>query len=389
MADKKIISLRKIRNTKMLKKIFRFARIPVVALAVIAALFLSVRLMGNVAVSNITDGIRQAKTVFSKSEGYPYSLEAFNLRKVEPIGGGPLIIYNDSSLVLNASGDEIFQTQLDYADSKVITKNGRALIYSNSSNTAVLQSKTENLGSVSADSTIVAADLSQNGTTAVTCSSEEHQSILSVYNSRFKKIFQWNCSKERIADISLSGNGKRVVVAAVGADNAEIYTRIIVFNIRSSEPIADIRYGGTLFMKVVYTADNRIIAVGDNRTVVLNKKGEAIDELVYSEDSLLAVCADDSGNTVVCYEEFGGAKTGIVRFSKSGKKTCSISIEGIPDCVSAQGERTAVAIGNEITIYSARGKETKKIETQVTPKQIFFCSGTVYTVEGGAIYKYS
>ena len=389
MADKKIISLRKIRNTQMLKKIFRFAKIPVVALAVAAALFLSVRLMGNVAVSNITDGIRQAKTVFTKSEGYPYSLEAFNLRKVEPVGGGPLIVYNDSSLVLNASGDEIFRTQLAYADSKVITKNGRALIYSNSSDEAILQSKTEKLGSVSAESPIVAADLAKNGTMAVTCSSEEHQSILSVYNSRFKKIFQWNCSKERIADISLSGNGKRVVVAAVGAEDAEIYTRIIVFYIRSSEPIADVRYSGTLFMKVVYTADNRIIAAGDNRTVVLNKKGEVIDELVYSEDSILAVCADDSGNTVVCYEEFGGAKTGIVRFSKSGKKTCSVSIDGIPDCVSAQGERTAVAIGNEITIYSARGKETKKIETEVTPKQIFFCSGTVYTVEGGAIYKYS
>ena len=389
MADKKIVSLRKIRNTKMLKKIFKYAKIPVVALAVIAALFLSVRLMGNVAVSNITDGIRQAKTVFSKSEGYPYSLEAFNLRKVEPIGGGPMIVYNDSSLVLNASGDEIFRSQLSYADAKVITKNGRALVYGHSSNEAILQSKTEKLGSISADSSIIAADLAKNGTMAVTCSSEEHQSILSVYNNRFKKIFQWNCSKERIADIALSGNGKRVVVAAVGADNAEIYTRIVVFNIRSSEPIADVKYSGTLFMKVVYTADNKIIAVGDNRTAVMNKKGEAIDELVYSEDSILAVCADDSGNTVVCYEEFGGAKTGIVRFSKSGKRTCTISVEGTPDCVSAQGERTAVAIGNEITVYSARGKATKKIETEATPKQIFFCSGTVYTVEGGAIYKYS
>ncbi len=389
MADKKIISLQKIRNTQTLKKVIKMLRIPVVVLVVVMAVFLSARLMGNVAVSNITDGIRQSKTLFSKSTGYPYSLEAFNLRKVEPIGGGPLIVYNGSSHVLNASGDEIFNTDLSYADTKVITKNGRALFYSNSSNEAVLQSKTEILGSIAVPAPVVAADLAENGGMAVSHSSEEHQSILNVYNSRFKKIFQWNCSKERIADISLSGNGKHVAVAAVGADNAEIYTRIIVFNVGSPEPIADVRYNGTLFMRVVYTSSNKIIAAGDNRTVVMNKKGKVLDELVYSEDSIIAVCADDSGNTVVCYEEFGGAKTGIVRFSANGKRTCSIVTDGIPDSVSAQGDRTAVAIGNEIMIYSAKGKHTKTIETEQIPAQIFFCSGTVYTVEGGAIHKYS
>lgn len=388
MADKKIISLQKIRNTKTLKKVFKIIRIPIVVLAVAAALFLSARLMGNVAVSNITDGIRQVKTVFTKSEGYPYSLEAFNLLKVAPIGGGPLVVYNDSSLVLNASGDEIFSMNLDYADSKVITRNGRALVYSNSSNEVILQSKTEKLGSVSEDSPVIAVALAENGGFATSHSSEEHQSILSVYNNRFKKVFQWNCSKERIADIALSGNGKNVAVIAIGADNAEIYTRIIIFNIGSSEPKADLKYKGTLFLRVVYTASGKIIAAGDNRTVVLDKNGEAVDELIYSEDSILAVCVDDSGNTVVCYEEFGGSKTGIVRFARNGKRSCSIVIDGIPDCVSAQGNRTAVAIGDEITVYSANGNEQKKIETAATPYQIFFCSGTVYTVEGGLIYKY-
>lgn len=388
MANKKIINLQKKRTALTAKKIFKFLKIPIVVLAVAAALFLSARLMGNVAVSNITDSIRQVKTVFSKSEGYPYFLEAFNLRKVVPIGGGPLIVYNDSSLVLNASGDEIFSSQLDYADSKVITKNGRALIYSTSSNEVVLQSKTETLGSITEDSPVIAAAFADNGSFATSHASEEHQSVLSVYNSRFKKVFQWNCSKERIADISLSGNGKNLAVIAIGAENAEIYTRLIIFNVGDEEPKADIKYSGTMFLKVVYTASNKIIAAGDNRTVVLNKNGEAVDELVYSEDSILAVCADDSGNTVVCYEEFGGSKTGVVRFSRSGKRTCSLTVDGIPDCVAAQGNRTALAFDDEIIVYSSNGKESKRIETSAAPSQVFFCSGTVYTVESGAIYKY-
>lgn len=387
MAEKKIISLQKKRNMVTAKKVIKIVKIPVVILAVAAALFLSARLMGNVAVSNITDGIRQVKTVFSKSEGYPYSLDTFNFQKADSVGSGVLAVYNDSTVVLNSSADELFNMQIK-PGSRVITQNGRALVYGTASNEVVLQSKTEKLGGVTEESAVVVAALADNGSFATSHASEKHQSILRVYNSRFKNVFQWNCSQERIADIALSSNGRNLAVAAVGAENAEIYTRIIVFNIGDSEPKADIKYSGTMFFDVVYTASGRIIAVGDNRTVVMNKKGETVDETVYSEDSILAVCSDDSGNTVVCYEEFGGSKTGIVRYSRSGKKTCSIVVDGIPDCVAAEGGRIAVASGNEIVVYSQNGNEVKRIDTENSVLQLIVSSGTVYAVESGAIHKY-
>ncbi len=388
MAEKKIIDLKKRRNAITVKKILKILRIPIVVLVVAAALFLSIRLVGDVAVSNITDSIRQVKTVFSKSEGYPYSLDTLNFRNVVPIGGGPLVIYDDSTLVMNSAADEVFSMQLGYSDSKAVTRNGRALIYSPSSNEVILQSKTEKLGSIKEETPVTVAALSEKGGFATSHAADENQSILTVYNNRFKKIFQWNCSQEFITDISLSGNGKRVAVAATGVENAEIYTRIILFDVKKTEPIADIKYGGTLFLRVIYTNSNRIIAVGDNKTVVHNKKGEVINELVYSEDSLISVCADDSGNTTVCYEEFGGSKTGIARYSSSGKKTCSIVVDGMPDCVAAHSGRIAVASGNNITVYSSNGKESKTIETESPVARIFICSGTVYTVEGGSIHKY-
>lgn len=388
MAEKKIINLAKKRNAKTAKKILKILRIPLVALVVAAALFLSIRLVGDVAVSNVTDGVRQIKTVFTKSKGYPYPLDTLNFRNVVSMGSGPLVIYDDSTLVMNSSADEVYTMQLGYADSKAVTRNGRALIYSPSSSEVILQSKTEKLGSITEEAPVTVVALSEKGGFATSHSANENQSILSVYNNRFKKIFQWNCSQEFITDISLSANGKRVAVAATGVENAEIYTRIIVFDVNKTEPVTDIRYGGTMFLRVFYTESDKIIAVGDNKTVVHNKKGEVVDELVYSEDSLISVCADDRGNTAVCYKEFGGSKTGIVRYSGSGKRTCSIVVDGMPDCMAASSGRIAVASGNSITVYSSNGKESKTIETESPVARMFICSGTVYTVEGGSVYKY-
>ncbi|MBO5410789.1 MAG: hypothetical protein J6A60_05965, partial [Clostridia bacterium] len=85
--SEKIINLKKKKNEINIKKLLRFMKIPAVVLVVLVALFLSIRLMGNVAVSNITDGLRQVKTVFSRSPGYPYSLENKELSRLESING--------------------------------------------------------------------------------------------------------------------------------------------------------------------------------------------------------------------------------------------------------------------------------------------------------------
>lgn len=388
MANKKVVKLSKQRKKKTTKKILKFASVPIAILVVLSALFLSARLMGNVAVSNITDTVREIKTVFTKGEGYPYALDALMFRKATAIGSKPLVIYEDASVVLSSSASKMYSNQLVSGDSKVVSKNGRALIYSNTSNKVTLQSRSEVLGTIEEEGSVVTADLSKSGCVATSYTTTEKQSVLKVYDRYFKNQFQWESSQEYISSIALSKNGKNVVIAEVGTENAEIFTKIILFNINAKEPVAELRYDGTLFLKLIYTDSNKIIAVGDNKTVIFDKKGKVVEELVYSEDSIISANCDDMGDTVICYKEFGGSKTAIVRYSKSGKKTFSVVTDGVPDCVAVYGSKTAVASGNEIVIYSSKGEESEKIETANPVTDMFWCSGTLYTVENGHICRY-
>lgn len=388
MANKKVVKLSKQRKKKTTKKILKFASVPIAILVVLSALFLSARLMGNVAVSNITDTVREIKTVFTKGEGYPYALDALMFRKATAIGSKPLVIYEDASVVLSSSASKMYSNQLVSGDSKVVSKNGRALIYSNTSNKVTLQSRSEVLGTIEEEGSVVTADLSKSGCVATSYTTTEKQSVLKVYDRYFKNQFQWESSQEYISSIALSKNGKNVVIAEVGTENAEIFTKIILFNINAKEPVAELRYDGTLFLKLIYTDSNKIIAVGDNKTVIFDKKGKVLEELVYSEDSIISANCDDMGDTVICYKEFGGSKTAIVRYSKSAKKTFSVVTDGVPDCVAVYGSKTAVASGNEIVIYSSKGEESEKIETANPVTDMFWCSGTLYTVENGHICRY-
>ena len=279
-------------------------------------------------------------------------------------------------------------TQLDSADSKIIGKNGRTLVYSDSSPVISLLSKTEVLGSVTEQSPVVTADLAENGSFACSNSSEKAQSVLTVYNNRFNVEFRWNCSGERISAIGLSSNGKKVAAAAVGTKNAEIYSRFLIFDTDETNPVADITYSGTFIYRIIYTNGNRIIAVGDNKTLVYNAKGEKLEEFTYTAESVSAICSDDNGNTVICLSEFGGAKTRIVVYKSNGKRSAEVIVNGAPGGIDIADNRIAVILGNDIVKLSYSGKELDRISANGSPVRVAVTSGSVYTVESGSICKY-
>ncbi len=388
MKEKKIIDLKKIRRNVNFKKMLRVLRIPIVAVAVIIAVFLSARLIGNVATSNATDNLRQIKSIFSKGDGFPYSLENQDVKKIDTIGERFLILSNDESLVLDSKAGELFKYQLGNVESKVVTANGRALVYSNGSNKVILQSKTEQLGSIEEDAAVATVALSKKGYFATSHLDKNGKSILTVYNRKFEKEFVWNCANERISAISLSDDGKTVAVIAIGVENAEIYSRVILFDVRDSEAIYDMKISGTLFLKVYCSSKNCVIAVGDNRTVVFGKNGEAADEVTYTENSISAIESDDKGNVAVCVSEFGGSKSSVTVFRKNGKKACSFSVDGETAGIDIGSGRIAVISGSEVVVFNFKGAEKKRIQTENVASKVFVVSGDIFTVENGLICKY-
>ncbi len=388
MADKKIIKFQRKKNKKLIKKIYRIVRIPVAVLAVVFALFLSAQMLGDVAVSNVSDVLRQLPYLFSHGSGFPYTVEDADNVNLELIGDSPAVISNGTLTVLSSTARKMCEIPLGFSNEKIIARGGRALIYSNNSSVAVISGKTEKVGEFTAESAIVAAALSKNGRTAFSFTSDEAQSVLAVYSQRNKEIFRWNCSKEYISALALSPNGRSVAVSAVGAENAQIYSRFIIFNIKKTVPEADVRLEASMILKLISGSHGRVIAVCDNRTVVFNKNGEILLELNYGDDSLISAVSDGKGNTLVCYKEGGGSKINAARISASGKLTCTVTVGEQPECTCIRAGRFVLVNGKTVTEYSSSGKERRKFETQEEPSEAVIASNCVYTVENSQLCKY-
>lgn len=388
MAENNIVNLNRERFWLLLKKILRVLRIPLIILAVLALLLLGVRLMGEVASSHLTDAAHDVRLLFSKGKGYPYTLEAYQTRHVTMIGRDPLILTRESCTVLDGSADTVQLTQLPCADSRVVVSNGRALVYSNTTGTLLLLSRSRQLLRQDEKNGVVTAALAANGAYATVTAGEKARSAVRVYNRRQALQFQWNCADERISSVALSRNGKQVALLAVGAENAEIYTRLLLFRTDGSTPLIDQKYPGTLLLRVVYTAADRLIAIGDNQTVALNRKGEKITELTYTSDSLNDIEVDDAGNVLLCYDALGGAKATVVRLNKQGKQTCSLTTEFAPTGYAVNGKGLALADGSKLTVYNAKGAEKRTMQADAEITQLLSAGSQIYTVENGVIRRY-
>ena len=388
MKNKKIIPLKKLRNKKNLKKFLSLLIVPAVLIVVGLAFLISARILGNVAVSNTIDGLRSVGTLFSDGEGFPYTLGEENISKIEMIGNRILILSEEKSTDLAYKAGKWFENQVTSPDAKVITQNGRAQIFSSGSDKVILHSKTEQLGTVTADGRVITATLGYNGWFATSHTGEESQSVLTVYNNHFEKEFQWNCSNERISAIALSKNGKKVAVAAIGVKDAEIYTRIIIFNTDETKAVKDAKYSGTMFLKLVWSNSDAIFAVGDDRMLVFDENGENTGTLAYGDQNLYSVKYDDKGNIAVCRTDLGGAKTYITVYNKDGTKACEKTFEGTVTDMDIDKNRFAVLKGGTITVNDLEGEEKETKTTESNATQLMLKSGKCYTVESGKICKY-
>ena len=388
MAEKKVVDFSKQKKKKTAIKILKKLRVPIALLLAVIIFFISFAAVGATRRSNLADVFKTLPSSFGDNLGYPYKEDELSLSRMLLVGDKPLVVTSTGVEVLSSTAATLLDLHLEWGDTKAISNNGRAFVFSNTSNKSYLISRTSVLDEFESDGPIITGTVNKKGCVAFANKVENAQCLVNIYSTKHVNTFAWECSEDYVSSLSLSSNGKKIVVAAIGAENAELYSRILLFKANGEDSEFDVKFPGTTILKVFYSSRNKIIAVGDNKTIILNSSGEQIDEIPYSDDSLFAVDSDKNGNVLLCYKEFGGSKVKIVRIPKSGKSNKSFDIDYLPDCVDLSSNRVLAAVDNEVSLYSFGGVVKKSYDCDGYVSEAYVTSNGIYTVENGTICKY-
>lgn len=388
MADNNSVDLKKEKNKVNAKNILKKLRIPIAILLVVIIAVSSYLLAGPVRRSNFADRFKAIPKTIGETSGYPYSEDELSLDRLMLIGDKPLIVTDDGIEVLSNGASLLQQLHLEWADTRAVSFNGRAFVYSNTSGKAYLISRTGVLETFNEESPIITGTVGKNGCVALSYSTESIQSVVKVYDTRQKLDFEWHCSKEFVSSMALSKSGDRLAVVAVGVDNAELYSRIILFKTDKTEPVFDIKTEGTTFLKVFVSPGGKIVAVGDNKSVILNSKGETLSEISYADDALCFLDNDVSGNVLICYKEFGGAKIKAAVIPSSGKEIKEIELGYMPQSADIRGSKIAFSNGNTVEVLTTSGVQKNVYECKSDVSTVLIGSSGIITLENGSVCKY-
>lgn len=341
--------------------------------------FTAAQKLGNITINTMTDSARNYVQSMGSGEGFPYSLNGKNVRDITINDSNLLLLFDDRTVLLTPTAKEIMPQEHKYSTPVMKSNGPKTVVYDLDSGRFRIQNGSEIVKEYELKNKIMAAAVGKKGNYAVGTYGDDVQSVLTVYSSTHKKVFEWNFKSERICDISLSENGKFAAVAVIYSNNGKISSRLYVFNFGSDKPVSKFDYESSVLVKVDYVNGSDIAVVGDNvRSYIKNGK-EKTDTKDFNSDTLHNYCISDDGRSALVLSKYGSSSlSSLTVYSDRNREQFSLNFDSEIEWVDCGEKYTAVLFGNEVKTYNKKGRQIGSISFSGEPVRVAVDGSKVY-----------
>lgn len=345
-------------NKKAVKKQENFikaAKAVCIILVVLILLFVAADRFGNITFSSVGDYFSGVISGAKSGDGYPYYFESSTAQNVEKMNSDLIVLTDDSTFVLDATAKKLSELQHSYSVPLISSRNGRAVMFDVGGYSYRVQSKTKILYEGTSEHKIITAAIGKDGSVALATRGDSSMSELTVYNKNQKEVFKWECAKEAIVAVDISDNGKRAAVSVLGAENGELYSKVIIFDFRYSEQISEYSYGSQTVSDVEFISSNNVLATGEEVFSIIDKTSKQDEDL--SLNKLSRVYTADNNTTVAVFSKYGSSSSKIIKvYSASGKLLFTADVNSNVRSVSCDGSYISVLTDRQLISFNKKGK---------------------------------
>ncbi len=362
-----------------------------IILVILMLLLLAANAFTGTTISGIGNALTGYMEKLSSGNGYPYDISSENLKNVYPSDSNIILLTDVYARILSPGAKMKLNVQHNYSAPVVDANGSRFIIYDrDSKHYRVVNGKTIS-DQMEAEGNILTCDMAGNGSFAVASRSAQTASTFTVYDRKFNEVFKWNSSSDHIIDVALTDNGKYVAVAALGAEKGEVYSKVLIFNVKSSEALGEFKFSGTAIADLHFTAREYLYITGDNMFTIIDKnKSEIKSQETFESGSLKFVSVGENGETAVMFSKYGSDNTGTVKYySYKGEESFAFDSKASIYAVAAGKNKFAVYYGDEIIVYNNKGEEKEKIKCTADYDKIFYAGSEIYLCRTGRIDTFS
>ena len=336
-------------NAARLVKARRTATVAVILIALASLAVAAVCYVGNLTLSQVFSSVTSAVGSLGGGGGYPYDVSSGKVTDMRSIDNKLAVLTSEKLVLLSQSAKPSFSVSHTYASPKMKIENGRLLLCDTVTGRYILCSHNAVIKQGDINSRIHCFAVGTGGLLAFAIPADGVSSKLGVYNEHGKKLFDFNCADEYIISAAFSLNGRYLAAAAIGSENAVLYSKIYIFDVKKFEQIEELTYKDTSVMEISRAANNFIAVCEDECILISDKKASRIK----IKGGTISHFAGSSGGTfAVAVSRYGSHDEADIKvFSSGGREKFTCEIPSNIELMDYDGTIVSVFCGND-TLYS-------------------------------------
>ena len=291
---------------------------------------------------------------------FPISFSGERLQKFVRTKDCFIAVCEQQYIIYDDSGEKLAAVPHGFGGPQINLAAGNAVLYEPDGNHITLIENKKEILQKSLMDTIIAADVSGDGTFCALTTDERYLSAFVAFDKNGREKFRYACADQFIA---VKLDGKKAVCAALRSQGGILQTVVTGLDFGKEEPAFVFTAENSLCLGI-YKLSNAWSLLCDNRVLFFDDNGKILKEYSLAEKPVAWAVSDAnnagaaaSGVIVVAVWEQGAYK--IILYSKDKEIGCS-AISDAPKAVAVTGKATYAVTAGDAYMFDRNGKEKRK-----------------------------
>lgn len=310
---------------------------------------------------------------------YPIAVSGSQTLSVVPMGNYYLHLTDTHFSAYSAAGKILFSEAHGYEKPVLSTSKGKTLLY----NQGGKQFSIYTLNGIQRDSEtkheIICGAISDSGTFAIVTYSESYASQVTVYNKRYKQIYEWYSAEDTINNVAISSSGRKIAVSTFNSSSGVFNSKINVINFKSATPEHTVAYENKIIYGLKSCNKSNFSVIKSNGVDTV--KWSNYKSQNYTDDYTISYFRNNSSvNIGVFSRERDKTDNKIVIFSKSGKVKRTVNYNGAINDIQVRGSNIYCINDSSVNVLDFDGNVKFSAEYGFGGKGISVLSANVVAV---------
>lgn len=326
------------------------------------------------------NGRFQSSFATDKSADFDVDINALKVYAFDRYDDGFMLLTENGVSFIDKNGKTVSGQQLVYSTLSCEANGNNFAFFDRGNQSYTLMKNNTVKSQKKIDNKIIDFAVSQKNNYAVVVR-DNTKSVLLGYDSRDEVIYQWDCPKGYITDVTINDSGSKVVASVLNSVNAVLSSKVYILDFEYDTAYAEFEYAGETVLGTKFLSDKKILVLTDKNIYRINAKEQ---EIIYSYGaSDIAYSSFSDKYAAVVTKDYTHEDSYILTvISNSGKIKYTVNLTGKVCGLSVSDKSTAVLYDDKTETYSVYGKLVgsitglKHFEGIVINKNFIYVLGT-------------